>query len=373
MPPILSGPVTPLESSESQARDAPRLPGFVVPQSFDPATYYAQFYRSGLDSDGRISPFHAAGAANKYNGNTALVSAQTSQTPQELQGGVPLVLSSASPTPLVTQAAGVMQSSITATQQPLPVFRQPTGVHLPHYPPNYIPYGPYFSPFYVPPPALHQFLSNGAYPQQPQAGSLYPTAPGTTAKYSVSQYKQGTNTGSSTLGVPGNYGPYGLSMANYTSGSATAAVSSTSNEDVSAPQVKENNVYVSGQQNEGSGVWFTTHSRTFLPCRQVRSTIFLRVSWLSPLHSRATEPSQGFSTLHRPLQQQTVHSTFAAISSHYHPVDMGTNGQCLPAALSMRNLTGRELLRKKDDVSRCSDKIQIPRLLLNGYCQQVLI
>lgn len=55
-----------------------------MPQSFDPASYYAQFYRSGLDSDGRISPFHAAGAANKYNGNAALVSAQTSQTPQEV-------------------------------------------------------------------------------------------------------------------------------------------------------------------------------------------------------------------------------------------------------------------------------------------------
>ncbi|KAI3457701.1 hypothetical protein Pfo_014364 [Paulownia fortunei] len=262
MPPILSGQLATSESSEYQARDAPRLPGFVVPQSFDPASYYAQFYRSGLDSDGRISPFHSAGAANKYNGNAALVSAQTSQTPQELQGGVPLVFSTASPTPLVTQAAGVMQSSMTATQQPLPVFRQPTGVHLPHYPPNYIPYGPYFSPFYVPPPTIHQFLSNGAFPQQPQAASLYPTASGTTAKYSVSQYKQGSNTGSSThMGVPGSYGPYGLSMPNYTSSSATAAVTSTSNEDIAAPQVKENNVYVSGQQNEGSGVWFTTPSR----------------------------------------------------------------------------------------------------------------
>ncbi|PIN11507.1 hypothetical protein CDL12_15876 [Handroanthus impetiginosus] len=225
MPPILSSQLTPLETSESQTRDAPRLPGFVVPQSFDPASYYAPFYRSGLDGDGRISPFNSAGAANKYNGNAALVSAQTSQTPQELQGGVPLVLSTASPAPLVTQAAGVMQSSITATQQPLPVFRQPTGVHLPHYPPNYIPYSPYFSPFYVPPPAIHQFLSSGTFPQQPQAGSLYQTAPGTAAKYSVSQFKQGSNTGGSThTGLPGSYGPYGLSMANYTSSPATAAV-----------------------------------------------------------------------------------------------------------------------------------------------------
>lgn len=166
-----------------------------------------------------------------------------------LQGGVPLVLSTASPTPLATQAAGVMQSSINATQQPLPVFRQPTGVHLPHYPPNYIPYGPYFSPFYVPPPTIHQFLSNGAFPQQPQAGNMYPAAPGATAKYSVSQYKQGSNIGSSgPIGVPGNYGPYGLSAPNYNPSSAPAPVTSTSNEDSGVPHVKENNVYNSGQQ-----------------------------------------------------------------------------------------------------------------------------
>ncbi|XP_051125457.1 uncharacterized protein LOC127247585 isoform X2 [Andrographis paniculata] len=262
MPTILSANLTPLESSESQARDAPRLPSFVVPQSFDPTSYYAQFYRSGMDTDGRTSPFHPAAAANKFNGNAGLVSPQTSQTPQELQGGVPLVLSTASATPLVTQAAGVMQSTISMAQQPLPVFRQPTGVHLPHYPPNYIPYGPYFPPFYVPPPTIHPFLSNGAFPQQPQAGSLYPTAPGTAGKYPVSQYKQGSNTGSSThIGLPGIYGPYGLSMANYSSGSAASAVTSTSNDDNSASQNKENNGYMSSQQNDGSGVWFTTPGR----------------------------------------------------------------------------------------------------------------
>ncbi|KAL1555432.1 GBF-interacting protein 1-like isoform X3 [Salvia divinorum] len=261
MPPILGSQLPTSENPESQARDAPRLPGFVMPQSLDPASYYAQFYRSGMDSDGRISPFLAAGAANKYNGNPAMVSAQTSQNPEE--GGVPLVLSTASPTPLATQTAGVMQSTIPASPQSHPVFRQPPGVHLPHYPPNYIPYGSYFPPFYVsPPPTIHPFLSNGAFPQQPQAGSLYPTAPGTAPKYSASQYKQGPNIGSSApTGVPGNYGPYGLSPANYTSGSAPAPVTSTSNEDIGVPHVKENNVYSSGQQNEGSGVWFTTPGR----------------------------------------------------------------------------------------------------------------
>ncbi|KAK6142349.1 hypothetical protein DH2020_022697 [Rehmannia glutinosa] len=244
MPPILSAQLTPFESSESQARDVPQLPGFAVHQSFDPTSYYKQFYRSGMDSEGGISDLQSAVAANEFNGNAALISAQTSQSPQEVGASL-----AASPVPIVTQAAGVMQNSITATQQPLPVFRQPTGVHLPHYPP-FIPYGPYFSPFYVPPPGIHQFLSNGAFHQQPQGGSLYPTPPGTIAKYSVSQFQQGSNTGSSThIGVPGSYGPYGHSPANCTS-SSVAAVTSTPNENLAAPQGKENNIY----QSEGSGV-----------------------------------------------------------------------------------------------------------------------
>ncbi|KAL6554463.1 hypothetical protein OROMI_020136 [Orobanche minor] len=318
VPPILGSQHAPSESSESQSRDASRLPGFVVPQSFDPASYYAQFYRSGLDSEGRISPFQPAGPANKFNGNAALISVQTSQTPQE-------VLSTASQPPLVTQAAGVMQSSITATQQPLPIFRQPTGVHLSHYPPNYMPYGPYFPPFYVPPPAIHQFLSNGAFPQQPQVGSgLYPTATGTNGKYSVSQYKQGANIGSSThIGLPGNYGPYGLSMPNYSSGSATTAVTSTSNEDIAAHRAKENNVYVSGQQNEGSGVWYTTPGRDI-------STLQASPFYNLPQGQLAFAPSQPghgpFAGIFHPAQAVTaanVHPLLQqsqAITSN--PVDM---------------------------------------------------
>ncbi|KAL0320040.1 UNVERIFIED_CONTAM: GBF-interacting protein 1 [Sesamum radiatum] len=254
MQPILSGQLPPFESSESQTRDVPQLPSFAVQQSFDPTSYYAQSYRSGMESDGYTLPLQSAGAANKYNANAALVSTKTSQSPQELQGGAPLIQSMVSSAPLVTQAAGIMQSSIAATQQPLPVFHQPTGVHLPHYPP-FIAYGPYFSPFYVPPPAIHQFLSNGVSPQQPQGGSLYPTPSGTIAKYSVSQYKQGSNTGSSShVRVAGSYGSYGLSAPNYTSSSATPVLTSTLNEDIADPQAKENYISVSGQQSEGSGV-----------------------------------------------------------------------------------------------------------------------
>ncbi|CAK9167185.1 unnamed protein product [Ilex paraguariensis] len=258
MPPMIGSQLAPFESSESQARDVSRLPGFVVQQPFDPASYYAQFYRSGAETDGRVSPFHSAGVAIKYNSNVAVVSLQTSQSSQE--GGNSFILTAGGPTPLVTQAAGVMQSSIA--QQPLPVFRQPTGVHLPHYPSNYIPYGHYFSPFYVPPPAMHQFLSNGAFPQQPQAGSVYPGPPAATAKYSLSQHKPGINPGNSThIGVSSSYGPYSSSIASYNPSSATPGGNSASNEDLAASQYKDNNVYVSSQQSEGSGVWIAAPGR----------------------------------------------------------------------------------------------------------------
>ncbi|XP_041990782.1 GBF-interacting protein 1-like isoform X1 [Salvia splendens] len=313
MPPILGGQLPSSENSEAHARDPPRLPSFVVPQSFDPTSYYAQL-------DGRISPFHAAGAANKYNGNAA----QASQNPQELQGGAPLVRSTASPPPLATQAAGVMQSSIPASQQPHPMFRQPPGVHLPHYPPTYIPYGHYFSPYYVqPPPTIHQFLSNGAFPQQPQPGSLYPTAPGTAAKYSASQYKQGANTGSSApTGVPGNYGQYDLSPANYTSGSAPAPVTSTSNEDIGAPHM--NNVYSSGQQqNEGPSVWFPTPGRDI-------STLHASSFYNLPQGQLAFTPNQTghrtFTGIFHPAAQavapQNVHPLLQQSQGITNPADM---------------------------------------------------
>ncbi|KAG1364306.1 GBF-interacting protein 1-like [Cocos nucifera] len=249
----------PFESSESQARDAPCPPSFVVQQPFDPSSsYYTQFYRPTADAEGRFSPFLAPGATAKYNGNIAVLPAQTGQTPQE--SGNSVVLSTVGSTSLSAQAAGVMQSCVAVPQQPVPVFRQSAGVHISHYTPNYVPYSQYFSPFYVPPPALHHFISNNAFPQQPPTGSIYPppgaAAAATPVKYSISQYKPGTNTGNSTLvGMPTGYGTYSSSPAGYTPNPTVSSGNSTGNEDLMASQFQENNVYMPGQQGEGSAVW----------------------------------------------------------------------------------------------------------------------
>ncbi|GMI70906.1 hypothetical protein like AT3G07660 [Hibiscus trionum] len=259
VPPILA----PLENLESQAHEVSRLSSFVVQQPFDPATYYAQFYRPSADNDGRLSPFPSAGIATKYNGNVAVLPPQTSSSPQE--GGNTLVPTTASPTPAVTQAAGLMQSSIPATQQPVPVYRSAAGVHLPHYPPNYIQYAPFYSPFYYPSPAIHQFINNGAFPLQPQAGTVYPSAPAaptTGVKFPLPQFKPGNNISNSVhIGMPSGYGPYGSSPAGYNPSSAATTGNSTTSEDLGASQFKESNVYITGQQSEGSAVWIAPPGR----------------------------------------------------------------------------------------------------------------
>jgi len=159
-------------------------------------------------------------------------------------------LSTVGQTPVATQAAGLMQSSVPVTQQPAPVFR-PSGVPVPHYPPNFIPYGHYFSPFYVPPPAMHQYLGNSAFPQQPQGSTIYPPPPNVAApgmKYPLPQYKPGTNAENPAHYVmPNAFGLYGSSPAGYNHNSAATTGNSNSHEDLGSSQFKEN-VYISGQQ-----------------------------------------------------------------------------------------------------------------------------
>ncbi|WOK95242.1 hypothetical protein Cni_G03949 [Canna indica] len=275
--PQLGSQFGPFESSEPQTRDASRLPSFLVQQPYDASTsYYTPFYRPTPDADGRISPFFASGASTRYNGNIAVLPAQAGQASQENTNSS--MLSTVGSTPIVSQAAGTMQGSVAIPQQPVPVFRQPAGLHISHYPPNYIPYSQYFSPFYVPPPALHHFLSSAAFPQQPPTGSMYPTpgaaTPASAVKYSLPQYKPGANTGNSTIvGLPTVYGSYNSTPAGYTSAPAASTGNSTANEDLGSSQFKDNNVYISGQQvhsspfvqSEGSAVWIPAPGRDISP------------------------------------------------------------------------------------------------------------
>ncbi|KAG4963835.1 hypothetical protein JHK82_040512 [Glycine max] len=318
MPPMLGTQLTQFDNSESQTRDASRLPSFIVHQQLDPASYYAQFYRTGGDSDGRLSPFSSAGTNTKYNGNVTVLPAPTSQSPQE--GGV---LSTAGPTPLVTQAAGLMQSSIAVTQQPVPVFR-PSGVHISHYPPNYIPYSPYFSPFYVSPPAIHQFMGNGAFPQQPQASTVYPPPPAvapTGMKYPLPQFKPGANAANPThLVMPSAYGVYGSSAAGYNHNSAAAAGNSTSNEDLGSSQFKESNVYIGGQQSEGSAVWVAA------PGRDITSL---------PTSTFYNLPPQGQHVTFAPTQ--AGHGNFAGM---YHPAQAVTAATVHPLLQQSQTMAG---------------------------------
>ncbi|XP_049412967.1 GBF-interacting protein 1-like isoform X2 [Solanum stenotomum] len=316
-PPMLSNQLPPFENSESQPRDVSRLPNFLVQHPIDPS-YYPHFYRSSADSDGRISPFHSAGVSTQYN--VAVVPPHTSQSPQE--GGNSPALSAAAPTPLVTQAAGLMQSSIAVPQQPIPVFRQATGMHLPHYPPNYIPYGHYFSPLYVPPGAIHQLLSNGAFSQQPQAGGIYPPPPSAVPRYSLSQYRPGANVGNPAhMGVPGTYAPYGSSPVNYNPSSATTT-GNPSNEDLSASQFQESNAYLSGQQSESSGVWINAHNRD-LSSLQASSFYNLPQGQVA---LAPTQPGHGaFAGVYHPAQPvtaATVHPLLQQSQTIAGPVDM---------------------------------------------------
>lgn len=264
---MIGSQVLPSESAKSQTHDISRLPGFVVQQPIDLASYYAPYYRHGVDIEGRPSPLYEPAMSTKDNGNVTMLPPETSQSSQE--GGDTLILPTSASTPPPTQAAGVVPSSVAVTQQTLPVFGQPAGMQFPHYP-NYIPYGGhYYLPFYLPPPAIHQFLSNGAFPPpQPQAGSVYP-APVSTNKYLLPQYKPGSTTENIN--------------------SVTTMTAHSSSEDLLAPQFKENNLFIAGQQSEGTGVWLAPPGRDI---SGLQASSFYNLSQ-AQMASPATQVSHG--------------------------------------------------------------------------------
>lgn len=146
---------------------------------------------------------------------------------------------------VVTQSPPTLiQTTMPIPQQPVPIFRQATGVHVSPYPTNYIPY-PYFSPFFLPP---HPFISSAAFPQQNPTPPIYPSVAAAAAatghvKYPISQFKTGTSsTHSVHVGMPPGYGQY-----NPSSSAATTVNSASSHEELTDSQYKESNQYLPGQ------------------------------------------------------------------------------------------------------------------------------
>ncbi|KAE9614730.1 hypothetical protein Lal_00036165 [Lupinus albus] len=144
-----------------------------------------------------------------------------------------------------------LQNSIPVSPQSVSVFRPP-------YPINYFPYGHYYPPIYVPP--MHQFLGPNAFPQQPSAGSMYlPAAAAAAAgiKFPVPQFKAGADTGNTAhIGIPS--GSFITPPVEYAAGPTVNTGSSTGNEDIAVSQLKENQIYRTGQLSEGSAMWIPT-------------------------------------------------------------------------------------------------------------------
>lgn len=129
-----------------------------------------------------------------------------------------------------------LQSSIPVSPQSVSIFRPP-------YPTNFFPYGHYYPPIYVSP--IHQFLSHNGFPQQPSAGNMYlPTAAG--IKFPLPQFKAGANTGNAAhIGIPS--GSFIPPPVGYAPGQTVSTGSSTGNEDLAVSQLKENQIYTTGQ------------------------------------------------------------------------------------------------------------------------------
>ncbi|XP_057725726.1 GBF-interacting protein 1-like [Arachis stenosperma] len=140
-------------------------------------------------------------------------------------------------------------------QSPIPVPPQSVSLFRPPYPANFFPYGHYYPPIYLSP--IHQFLSHNGFPQQPSAGNMYlPAAAAAAAgiKFPLPQFKAGANTGNSAhIGIPS--GSYINPPVGYAPSPAVNAGSSAGNEDISVSQLKENHIYTTAQQSEGSAVW----------------------------------------------------------------------------------------------------------------------
>ncbi|KAL5101128.1 hypothetical protein RYX36_005455 [Vicia faba] len=158
------------------------------------------------------------------------------------------------PSLVSASSQAVSPSPTPPLQSNIPVSPQAISYFRPSYPANFFPYGPYYPPIYVSP--MHQFLSHNGFPQQPSAGNMYLPAATTAAgvKLPLPQFKAGANTGNMAhIGIPS--GSLMSPPVGYAPTPTVNTGSSAGNENLAVSQLKENQIYTTGQLSEGSAVW----------------------------------------------------------------------------------------------------------------------
>ncbi|CAK8539076.1 unnamed protein product [Lathyrus sativus] len=158
------------------------------------------------------------------------------------------------PSFVTASSQAVSPSPTPPLQSNIPVSPQAVSYFRPPYPANFFPYGPYYPPIYLSP--MHQFLSHNGFPQQPSAGNMYlPTATAAAGvKFPLPQFKAAANTGNmSHIGIPS--GSLMSPPVGYAPTPTVNTGSSAGNENLAVSQLKENQIYTTGQLSEGSTVW----------------------------------------------------------------------------------------------------------------------
>ncbi|KAL0306229.1 UNVERIFIED_CONTAM: GBF-interacting protein 1 [Sesamum radiatum] len=216
----------------------------------------------------------------------------------EPQGGNSLVPSTTASTPSMSQPRGIAQSSIAVSPQLFPFLRQP-------YPPNYIPYSPYFSQLYMPPQNAHQLLSHSGFPQQPSAGNIYmPPTAASGVKFPI--YKPGNIAGNLThFGISSGYGSYGASGLGYGS-SAALPPGTSSNNDLTGSELKEKNMYSAIKQNEDLHILTSASGRDI---SALQANVFYNLPQGHPLaFSPAQVGHNSFPGIYHPTQSMSTPS-----------------------------------------------------------------
>lgn len=156
-----------------------------------------------------------------------------------------------------TQTVGVDPNSVALSTQMFPLFRHP-------YLSNYIPMNPYFAHLYMPPSA-NQFLCHNGFSQQASTGNLCvpPQAAAIDVKFPISSmFKSGNIDPNLThFAFPSVYGSLGSSSPGYGLSATLTPGSSSTNEDLTAPELKEKNMSSVVKQNEESHGWTSVPGR----------------------------------------------------------------------------------------------------------------